>query len=116
MTVNDDQAEDGRSRPRWSAGKKLDVVLRLLVARSSTLWAVSSAWKPPESPPGATTSSPVARRRSKGAERPLSGEDRQPGEAERKIGELTIEVEVWRGAAEQRGAAMPPAGLIRRVH
>ena len=26
-----------------------------------------------------------------------------------KIGELTMEVEVWRRAAEKRGAAMPPA-------
>jgi len=30
VTVNDDETEDGRSTPRWSAGKKLDVVLRLL--------------------------------------------------------------------------------------
>jgi hypothetical protein len=30
MTVNDDETEDGRSKPRWSSGKKFDVVLRLL--------------------------------------------------------------------------------------
>ncbi len=30
VTVHDDETEDGRSKPRWSAGKKLDVVLRLL--------------------------------------------------------------------------------------
>lgn len=30
MTVNDDDTDDPRSKPRWSAGKKLDVVLRLL--------------------------------------------------------------------------------------
>jgi transposase-like protein len=32
MTVNnhDEQGKDHRSRPRWSAGKKMDVVLRLL--------------------------------------------------------------------------------------
>ena len=30
MTVNDDDTNDPRSKPRWSAGKKLDVVLRLL--------------------------------------------------------------------------------------
>ena len=30
MTVNDDETEDARSKPRWSAGKKLDVALRLL--------------------------------------------------------------------------------------
>ena len=30
VTVNDDETDDGRSKPRWSAGKKLDVVRRLL--------------------------------------------------------------------------------------
>ena len=41
--------------------------------------------------------------------RPVCDEDRQLREAERKIGELTMEVEVWRRAAEKGGAAMPPA-------
>ena len=30
MTVNNEDTEDFRSKARWSAGKKLDVVLRLL--------------------------------------------------------------------------------------
>jgi transposase-like protein len=30
MTVNDADTGDPRSKPRWSAGKKQDVVLRLL--------------------------------------------------------------------------------------
>ncbi len=34
MTVNDDDSEDFRSKPRWSAGKKLDAVLRLLRGES----------------------------------------------------------------------------------
>jgi hypothetical protein len=42
-------------------------------------------------------------------QRGLSEEDQRLREAERKIGELTMEVEVWRRAAEKRGAAMPPA-------
>ena len=29
VTVNDDDSEDFRSEPRWSAGKKMDAVLRL---------------------------------------------------------------------------------------
>ncbi len=41
--------------------------------------------------------------------RVLSDDDRALREAERKIGELTMEVEVWRRATEKRGAAMPPA-------
>jgi hypothetical protein len=42
-------------------------------------------------------------------QRTVDDEDRRLREAERKIGELTMEVEVWRRAAEKRGAAMPPA-------
>jgi hypothetical protein len=30
MTVNNEEAGDFRSKPRWSAGRKMDVVLRLL--------------------------------------------------------------------------------------
>ncbi len=33
VTVNDDDTEDFRSKPRWSAGKKMDAVLRLLRVR-----------------------------------------------------------------------------------
>ena len=30
MTVNNEEAGDFRSKPRWSAGRKMDLVLRLL--------------------------------------------------------------------------------------
>ena len=109
MTVNDDEAEDGRSKPRWSAGKKLDVVLRLL--RGEKLDALSrelgveahriAAWRDDFLSGG--------KEALKGRRGPLTEDDRQLREAERKIGELTMEVEVWRRAAEKRGAAMPPA-------
>ena len=33
VTVSDDEGEDFRSKPRWSAGKKMDAVLRLLRRR-----------------------------------------------------------------------------------
>ena len=41
MTVNNhnEQGKDDRSQPRWSAGKKMDVVLRLL--RGESLEALS---------------------------------------------------------------------------
>jgi hypothetical protein len=39
----------------------------------------------------------------------LTDDDRALRDAERKIGELTMEVDIWRRAAEKRGAAMPPA-------
>jgi transposase len=108
VTVNDDDTEDFRSKPRWSAGKKMDAVLRLL--RGESLDALSrelgveahrlAAWR--------DDFLAGAKEGLKGR-RPLSDEDRQLREAERKIGELTMEVEVWRRAAEKRGAAMPPA-------
>jgi transposase-like protein len=34
VKVNDDDGEDYRSKPRWSAGKKMDAVLRLLRGES----------------------------------------------------------------------------------
>ena len=108
VTVNDDETDDPRSKPRWSAGKKLDVVLRLL--RGEALDALSrelgveahrlAAWRDDFLSGG---------KEALKGRRPVSDEDRQLRKAERKIGELTMEVEVWRRAAERRGAAMPPA-------
>ena len=108
MTVNDDESDDFHTKPRWSAGKKMDAVLRLL--RGETLDALSrelgveahrlAAWRDDFLSSG---------KEGLKGRRPLSDEDRQLREAERKIGELTMEVEVWRRAAEKRGAAMPPA-------
>ncbi len=109
VTVNDDDTDDPRSKPRWSAGKKLDVVLRLL--RGEKLDVLSrelgveahriAAWRDDFLAGG--------KEALKGRRGPLTEDDRQLREAERKIGELTMEVEVWRRAAEKRGAAMPPA-------
>ena len=108
VTVNGDEGEDLRSKPRWSAGKKMDVVLRLL--RGEALDALSrehgveahriAAWR---------DDFLAAGREGLKGQRGLDDEDRQLREAERKIGELTMEVEVWRRVAEKRGAAMPPA-------
>lgn len=108
MTVNDEDNEDFRSKPRWSAGKKLDVVLRVLRGESldqlSREFGVEAhriaAWR---------DDFLAAGKEGLKSQHPLSDEDRRLREAERKIGELTMEVEVWRRAAEKRGAAMPPA-------
>ncbi len=108
MTVHDDENEEFRSKPRWSAGKKQDVVLRLL--RGENLDELSrelgieahrmAAWRDDFLAGG---------KEGLKGQRGLSEEDQRLREAERKIGELTMEVEVWRRAAEKRGAAMPPA-------
>jgi hypothetical protein len=67
MAVNNENPHeeigDYRSRPRWSAGKKMDAVLRLL--RGEPLEALSRelGWRRTGWRPGATTSWSAARRR-----------------------------------------------------
>jgi hypothetical protein len=42
VTANDDESEGSGSKPRWSGGKKMDTVLRLL--RGKSLDALSVSW------------------------------------------------------------------------
>ena len=117
MTVNDEnQSEhsgDHRSRPRWSAGKKTDAVLRLL--RGEPLEVLSrelgveahrlAAWRDDFLEAG--KHSLKGQRADRSQDR--SQEDRQLKEAERKVGQLTLENEILRAAAEKRGLSIPPA-------
>jgi transposase-like protein len=113
MTVNNEdqhgQGGDHRSRPRWSAGKKTDAVLRLL--RGEPLETLSrelgieahrlSAWRDEFLEAG--------KQGLKGQRPDRSPDDRQLRDAERKVGQLTLENEILRAAAEKRGLAIPPA-------
>ena len=113
MAVNNqnqhEQTDDYRSRPRWSAGKKTDAVLRLL--RGEPLEVLSrelgveahrlAAWRDDFLEAG--------KEGLKGQRGDRSQEDRQLKEAERKVGQLTMENEVLRAAAEKRGLSIPPA-------
>ena len=115
MAVNNEnqhqqeQAGDYRSRPRWSAGKKMEAVLRLL--RGEPLEALSrelqveahrlAAWRDDFLEGG--------KEGLKGQRPDRSPEDRQLRDAERKIGQLTMENEILRAAAEKRGVQIPPA-------
>ena len=113
MAVNNEnqheQAGDFRSRPRWSAGKKMEAVLRLL--RGEPLEVLSrelgvevhrlAAWRDDFLEGG--------KEGLKGQRPDRSPEDRQLRDAERKIGQLTMENEVLRAAAEKRGLQIPPA-------
>jgi transposase len=113
MAVNNqnphEQTDDYRSRPRWSAGKKLEVVLRLL--RGESLEVLSrelgveahrlAAWRDDFLDGGKDA--------LKGQRPDRSGDDRALRQAERKVGQLTMENEILRAAAEQRGLSMPPA-------
>jgi transposase len=106
MAVNNEdqhqQAGDYRSRPRWSAGKKLEAVLRLL--RGEPLEALSrelqveahrlAAWRDDFLESG--------KEALKGQRPDRSPDDRALKQAERKIGQLTMETEVLRAAAEKR--------------
>jgi transposase-like protein len=110
MTVNnhDKQGKDYRSQPRWSAGKKTEVVLRLL--RGESLEELSrelqveahrlAAWRDDFLAAGSQG--------LKGQRSDRSPDDRALKQAERKIGQLTMENEVLRAAAEKRGLQIPP--------
>jgi transposase len=111
MTVNnhDEQGRDRRSQPRWSAGKKTDAVLRLL--RGEPLEELSrelqveahrlAAWRDDFLAAG--------KQGLKGQRPDRAPDDRALKQAERKIGQLTMENEVLRAAAEKRGLQIPPA-------
>jgi transposase len=112
MAVNNqnqhEQAGDYRSRPRWSAGRKLEAVLRLL--RGEALEVLSREL-------GVEAHRLAARRDDvleggkeglKGQRPDRSADERALRQAERKLGQLTMENEVLRAAAETRGLQIPP--------
>ena len=112
MAVNNQNQQTGdyRSRPRWSAGKKMDAVLRLL--RGEPLETLSREL-------GVEAHRLAAWREDflEGGKDALKGQrpDRSPGDdralrqAEGKVGQLTMENEILRAAAEKRGLQIPPA-------
>lgn len=104
-----DQVEDFRSKPRWSANKKTDAVLRLLrgeaVDELSRELGVEAhrlaAWRDDFLEHGKQGLKSARADRGDAAERRLK-------HAERKVGELTLENEILRAAAEKRGLKIPP--------
>jgi transposase len=113
MVVNNQNQQEGagdyRSRRRWSAGKKMDAVLRLL--RGESLEELSrelqveahrlAAWRDGFLESG--------KEGLKGQRPDRSPDERALRQAERKIGQLTMENEILRAAAEKRGLQIPPA-------
>jgi transposase-like protein len=108
MAVNNEnqheESGDHRFRPRWSAGKKMDAVLRLL--RGEPLEVLSREL--------AVEAHRLAARRDdflaggkealKGQRPDQSPDDRALRQAERNIGQLTMENEILRAAAEKGGS------------
>ena len=113
MTVKDEgkgEEPDFRNQPRWSANKKMDVVMRLL--RGEPIDEVSrelgveahrlAAWRDDFISGGKEAlKTRVARGDS-------TEEERRSRQAERKVGELTMENEILRAAARKRGLQIPP--------
>jgi transposase len=113
MAVNNEnpheQTGDYRSRPRWSAGKKMEVVLRLLCGEPLEVLSRElgveahrlAAWRDVFLEGGKDA--------LKGQRPDRSRDDRALRQAERKVGQLTMENEILRAAAETRGLSIPPA-------
>ena len=113
MAVNNENQHerpgDYRARPRWSAGKKMEAVLRLL--RGESLEELSrelrveahrlAAWRDDFLESG--------KQGLKGERPDRSPDDRALRQAECKIGQLTMENEILRAAADTRGLQIPPA-------
>ena len=106
---HNEQGKDHRSQPRWSASKKTEAVLRPL--RGEPLEELSrelqveahrlAAWRDDFLAAG--------KQGLKGQRADRSPDDRALKQAERKIGQLTMENEVLRAVAEKRGLQIPPA-------
>jgi transposase len=111
MTVNNhnEQGKDHRSQPRWSAGKKTDVVLRLL--RGESLEELSRELKIEAHRLAAWRDDFLegSKQGLKGQRSDRAPDDRALKQAERKIGQLTMENEILRAAAETMGLQIPPA-------
>jgi hypothetical protein len=97
-------ATPGREEPpkegRWSARRKADAVVRLL--RGESLDELSWELRVEAHRLQAWRDEFLAGGLGDLKARPLQPEDRKLKEVERKIGELTMELDVWRAAARKR--------------
>ena len=113
MAVMTEDDADQRREMRWSANKKTDAVLRLL--RGESLEEVSrqlrveahrlAAWRDEFLAAGK-----IGLKDRSPAEDGMSAEQRRRlREAERKVGELTLDNDILRAAARKGGLEIPPA-------
>jgi transposase len=91
---------------RWSAKRKADAVIRLL--RGEGLDEVSRELRVEAHRLAAWRDEFLAGGVEGLKAQPLAPDDRRLREAERKIGELTMENEILRTAARKRGLQIPP--------
>lgn len=113
MAVMTEESAEQRREARWSANRKTDAVLRLL--RGDPLDEVSrqvgveahrlAAWRDEFLAAGK-----VGLKGRVPVEDGMSAEQRRRlREAERKVGELTLDNDILRAAAQKRGLQIPPA-------
>ena len=92
---------------RWSARRKADAVVRLL--RGEALDEVSRDLRVEAHRLAAWRDDFMASGIEGLKARPASQEDRRLKDAERKVGELTLENEVLKAVARKRGLQIPPS-------
>lgn len=98
--------ESGRREVRWSARRKMEAVLRLL--RGESLDVVSRELRIEAHRLAAWRDEFLAAGTEGLKARPRAPDERRLADAERKVGELTMELEVWRAVARKRGLQIPP--------
>ncbi|GIU99955.1 MAG: hypothetical protein KatS3mg014_1571 [Actinomycetota bacterium] len=91
---------------RWSVRRKTDTVMRLL--RGEDLDTVSRELRVEAHRLAAWRDGFIAAGSEGLKERPADPTERKLREAERRIGKLTMELEVWRAAGRRRGLQIPP--------
>lgn len=98
--------EERPKEVRWTSRRKTDAVVRLL--RGEDLDELSRELRVEAHRLAAWRDEFLAGGMEYLKARPASPEERRLKDAERKIGELTLEVEILRAAARKRGLQIPP--------
>ena len=96
---------------RWSVGRKTDAVMRLL--RGEDLDVVARELRVEAHRLAAWREEFVAAGAEGLKARPTEPQERKLREAERQIGRLTMELEVWQAAGRKRGLKIPPGKRSR---
>lgn len=91
---------------RWSVRRKTDAVMRLL--RGEDLDTVSRELRVEAHRLAGWRDGFIAAGQEGLKERPADPSERRLREAERQIGRLTMELEVWQAAGRKRGLQIPP--------
>jgi len=101
-----ERAAGGKREVRWSARRKEELVMRLLRGESLDLLARESAQ--PAGRTAAWREEFLAAGREGLKSRPQPAEDRELSDAQRKIGEQAMEIDILRALLEKKGDPQSP--------